>query len=63
MNRWRAFGRRLRRDWKPAVCCGAGGALGVAVGFVIDGSARTPAVFVCAGIGAILGSYFYALIE
>jgi hypothetical protein len=48
--------------WKPAAFCGGGGALGGLFGWgVSNGNPASCAI--CAGFGAILGAFFFALIE
>jgi hypothetical protein len=59
---WRDFIRGLRRDWKPAACCGGGGALGALFGWGVSGG-NAGAAGAGAAAGAILGAFFFALIE
>jgi hypothetical protein len=51
-----------QRDWRPAICCGIGGALGALFGYGIS-KGNAGASGVGAAIGAIIGAYVYALIE
>lgn len=51
-----------RRDLKPALCCGGGGALGALFGWAI-GKGNIGAIGIWAAIGAIAGSFLFALIE
>jgi outer membrane lipoprotein SlyB len=62
VRRWRNFKARVQRDWQPVVCCGGGGALGAMFGWSV-GHGSHGAIGICAGAGAVLGAFFYALIE
>ncbi len=55
-----------RRNLKPALCCGIGGGLGALWGYYYGMGLQPPTpvpLVLGAALGAILGSFIYALIE